>query len=322
MTDVCRIVALAGGVGGAKLADGLSRRLDELLTVIVNTGDDFDHLGFHISPDLDTVMYTLAGIANSTLGWGLEGESWSFMDQIAKLGGPDWFRLGDRDLATHAIRTDRLRAGESLSDVTETLCRLLGVRSRVLPMSDDPVRTLVHSRDKMLGFQEYFVKLRCAVPVSRIQYEGISSARINPRVLGIEKPTAVVICPSNPYLSIDPILGCPGSFEWLVGLAVPIIAVSPIVAGSAIKGPAAKIMGELGIDPSVVAIGEHYRDLIDGLVIDIADAALAGKIEAMGISVYVAQTVMKSDADRLHLADECLTFARTLGARHGHVVCQ
>ncbi|MBB5055203.1 LPPG:FO 2-phospho-L-lactate transferase [Afipia massiliensis] len=313
-----RIIALAGGVGGAKLADGLAQRLGEYLTVVVNTGDDFEHLGMHVSPDLDTVMYTLAGLANPSQGWGLEGESWVFMDQLSRLGGPDWFKLGDRDLATHAIRTSRLRGGATLSDVTEDLCGVLGIRSRILPMSDDSVRTMIQSDGKILGFQEYFVRLRCEVPVTSICFEGADRAKLNPRITKLhasERPAAVVICPSNPYLSIDPIMAVPGAREWLASLRVPVVAVSPIVAGSAIKGPAAKVMGELGIQVSASAIARHYRGVVSGLVIDVSDAALSNEIESMGLPVRVAQTVMSSAADRLALADECLEFARGLAGR-------
>lgn len=312
------IVALAGGVGGAKLADGLAQRLDERLTVVVNTGDDFEHLGMHVSPDLDTVMYTLAGLANPSQGWGLEGESWTFMDQLAKLGGPIWFKLGDRDLATHAIRTSRLRSGATLSEVTKNLCDVLGIRSRILPMSDDSVRTMIQTDGKVLGFQEYFVGLRCEVPVTGIRFEGADRAQLNPKLAELyatEVPAAVVICPSNPYLSIDPIMAVPGMQEWLAGFRVPVVAVSPIVAGSAIKGPAAKIMGELGIPASAVAIARHYRGVVSGLVIDVSDAGLSDEIESMGFAVRVAQTVMKSTADRIALADECLEFARELADR-------
>jgi LPPG:FO 2-phospho-L-lactate transferase len=310
------IVALAGGVGGAKLADGLARILGERLTVIVNTGDDFVHLGLHVSPDLDTVMYTLAGMANPQTGWGIAGETWSFMGQIERLGGPAWFKLGDRDLAIHVFRTERLAAGDTLSKVTAELCRSLGVAPRLLPMSDDPVRTTILSDDGELAFQDYFVRLACAVPVRGIRYDGAQKARINP-ALAVDgvKPDAIVVCPSNPYLSVDPILAVPGMRKWLAARRGPIVAVSPIVGGAAIKGPAAKIMAELGASVSVVGIARHYRGLVDGLVIDRVDADLTDEIAAEGIAVRVAPTVMSNDRDRVELAHVCLAFAEELARR-------
>jgi LPPG:FO 2-phospho-L-lactate transferase len=305
------VVALAGGVGGAKLADGLARLLGERLTVVVNTGDDFNHLGLHISPDLDTVMYTLAGIANPHTGWGIVGETWNFMGQIERLGGPTWFRLGDRDLATHVFRTQRLAAGETLSTVSADLRQALGV-----PMSDDPVRTMIRSDAGELPFQDYFVRLACAVPVRGIRYEGAQTARINPALaapgdapgVGSSGRGAIIICPSNPYLSVDPILALPGMREWLCGQGRPIVAVSPIVGGAAIKGPAAKIMAELGAKVSAAGIARHYRGLVDGLVIDEADAGLAEEIAAEGMAVRVAATVMSGTEGRVALARVCLDF--------------
>jgi LPPG:FO 2-phospho-L-lactate transferase len=201
--DSFPVLALAGGVGGAKRADGLSNRLAGALTMLVNTGDDFEHLGWHVSPDLDTVTYTLGGMANSTQGWGLENETWSFMDQLARIGGPAWFKLGDRDLATHAYRTHRLREGATLSQVTAELCTVFDIRSRILPMSDDPIRTLVYSGTEPYGFQEYFVRLGWGVPVSRISYDGIDGAPLTSFIGDLEQMQAIIICPSNPYLSID-----------------------------------------------------------------------------------------------------------------------
>src|SRR3984957_8381797 len=224
------VVALAGGVGGAKLADGLAQILRERLTVIVNTGDDFEHLGLHISPDLDTVMYTLAGIADPVQGWGIAGETWAFMDQISRLRGADWFRLGDRDLATHVIRTSRLKAGDTLTKITADLCGAFAILPRILPMTDDAVRTMVHSGDDVLAFQDYFVRLRCEPPVTKLSYRGAETARLSPDIAMIDgdaAPSAVVICPSNPYLSIEPILAVPGMRQWLGVLGVPVIAVSP-----------------------------------------------------------------------------------------------
>jgi LPPG:FO 2-phospho-L-lactate transferase len=304
-----RIVAFAGGVGGAKLADGLARLLGDRLAVVVNTGDDFEHLGLHVSPDLDTVMYTLAGIANPQTGWGIAGESWNFMDQIARIGGPTWFRLGDNDLATHAVRTQRLRAGHTLTAITAELCRGLQVAAAVIPMSDDPVRTVVATTDGELAFQDYFVRLACAVPVTGLRYDGAAAAKPSPALSKLENPAAIVICPSNPYLSIDPILAVPGVRTWMKAQHVPIVAVSPIVGGAAIKGPAAKIMQELGVAATAAAVARHYAGLIDGIVIDEVDAALRGEIEAAGIAVRIAPAVMRNSDDRLALARACLAFA-------------
>jgi len=309
------IVALAGGVGGAKLADGLARCVGADLTVIVNTGDDFEHLELHISPDLDTVMYTLAGIANPETGWGIAGETWHTLEQLARLGGPDWFKLGDRDLATHILRTQRLRAGERLTDITADLCRALGVTARVLPMSDDPVRTVVQSGEDRFPFQDYFVRLKCSVPVTRLHFDGAASAQPSPEVVAALRDrslAAVVLCPSNPYLSIDPILAVPGLRELIEQAAVPVVAVSPIIGGAAVKGPAAKIMTELGVTPSVTAIAEHHKGLIDGLMIDTVDAALAPRIEANDIRVATSPILMRDAQDRARLAEEAIAFAQEL----------
>jgi len=316
--DPHMIVALAGGVGGAKLADGLAKCLGEKLTVIVNTGDDFQHLGLHISPDLDTVMYTLAGIADPQTGWGIQGETWSFLDQIVRLGGEDWFRLGDRDLATHVLRSERLRRGDRLTAVTADFCRSLGIASAVLPMSDGRVSTLVHSGNDVLAFQDYFVRHRCAVPVTAVAHEGAESVQPTPEVvdaLTAEDLTAAIICPSNPYLSIDPILAIPSVRDLIVGADVPVIAVSPIIGGAAVKGPAAKIMAELGLKPSAATVADHYAGLITALLIDDVDRDLVDAIEARGIRARATATLMKTADDRRALARECIALAAELGQR-------
>jgi LPPG:FO 2-phospho-L-lactate transferase len=301
------IVALAGGVGGAKLAAGLARVLPpEDLVIAVNTGDDFEHLGLHVSPDLDTVMYTLAGIANPETGWGRADETWSFMEALARLGGPTWFRLGDRDLATNVERTRRLRAGETLSEVTRDLCARLGVMHAVVPMSDEPVRTVVHTDRGALEFQHYFVRDRCEPRVERIEYRGAAAARPSPALreaLGRRDLAGIVLCPSNPYLSVAPILAVPGVREAIAGRAV---AVSPIIAGRAVKGPAAKIMQELGIAPSALEVARYYRGIVRVLVIDRADSGLAASIEAVGIRPVLEDTLMAGDADRERLARACV----------------
>lgn len=318
MTTPRRVLALAGGVGGAKLVAGLAALLGERLTVLVNTGDDFEHLGLHISPDLDTVVYTLAGIANPATGWGIVDETWAFMDQIERLGGPTWFRLGDRDLATHIIRTERLRRGDTLTAITNDLCRAFDIRPTVLPMTDDPVRTIIHSGDETIAFQDYFVRQRCVPAVSRLSFAGAATARVNPCLDDLargDRPRAVILCPSNPWLSIAPILAVPGLPDRLKALGVPIVAVSPIVNGRAIKGPTAKIMGELGLEPSASAAARHYAGLIDGFIIDHGDAASADAIAVHGIAVETAQIVMRTMEDRVALARTCLAFASALADR-------
>ena len=313
------ILALAGGVGGAKLAAGLQSALDspaDLLTV-VNTGDDFEHLGFSICPDLDTVTYTLSGRANPETGWGLAGESWNFLEALGALGGEDWFRLGDRDLATHVERTRRLRAGESLSEVTSRLSSRLGVASRIAPMSDDPVRTVVETGDGELPFQEYFVRRRCEPEVKGLRFEGAAAARMSAAfesALADPSLEAVVVCPSNPYLSVDPILAVPGARDALARCRAPVVGVSPIVGGRAIKGPAAKIMGELGVEVSAAAVASRYRDILDGFVLDETDRDLVPRLESelSGLRLRAERTVMRSDEDRTRLAERVRAFARRL----------
>jgi LPPG:FO 2-phospho-L-lactate transferase len=312
------IVALAGGVGGAKLAEGLAGLVGSKLTVIVNTADDFEHLGLPISPDLDTVMYTLAGIANRETGWGVAGETWSFLDQIVRLGGPSWFRLGDRDLATHVLRALALRSGQTLTTVTADLCRRLGIAARVLPMSDDAVRTVVHTAEGDLPFQEYFVARKCEVVVSGFEFAGIERARPTEAVtqaLRDRELEAIILCPSNPFVSIDPILSVPGLRALIADAEVPVVAVSPIIAGAAVKGPAAKMMRELGLAPTPVTVAAHYRELVNGLVMDRADASFSNIVEAQGMAVCLTDALMRDEADRRRLAQQCLDFARSLALR-------
>ena len=305
------LLALAGGVGGAKLAAGLDRALGGALTVVVNTGDDFEHLGLSISPDVDTVMYTVAGINNPDTGWGLAGETWSFMAMLERLGGETWFRLGDQDLAIHVERTRRLASGESLSCVTSELCRTLGVRSRVVPMSDARVRTFVLTEQGELPFQHYFVRLRCEPAVRGLRFEGAADASMSEGFAeALRHPSlcGIVLCPSNPYLSIDPILNVQGVRGALAARRVPAVAVSPIVGGQALKGPAAKIMQELGREASAVEAARHYAGLIDGFVLDEVDAAQAPDIEALGLRACVSDTVMRDAASREALARRVLSF--------------
>jgi LPPG:FO 2-phospho-L-lactate transferase len=299
-----KIVALAGGVGGAKLADGLGQLLSpEDLVVVVNTGDDFEHLGLAISPDLDTVCYTLAGLANPETGWGRAGETFQALEAISRLGGPDWFLLGDRDLATHLERTRRLQEGRSLSQITAEFCRAWGVGWRVLPMSDQPVRTRVDTVEfGELAFQEYFVQRHCEPHVKGFRFAGIQSAQPAPGVLdAITAADGVVICPSNPWVSIDPILALPGLRTALE--AKPVVAVSPIIGGQTVKGPAAKMYAELGIEPSALAVARHYGKLVSAFVLDRVDAALATKTRT---TTFVTDTLMKSRQDRRRLAQDVL----------------
>lgn len=308
-----RVVALCGGVGGAKLALGLASVLEPgRLSLAVNTGDDFEFLGLHISPDLDTVLYTLAGLSDPVRGWGRADESWNFMVALGQLGGESWFSLGDRDLALHVERTRRLKAGETLSAVMGDLARRLGLRTDLLPMCDQPVRTMVHTADGALPFQHYFVKQRCAPAVTGISFAGVADAIANPalmRALADPELTAVVICPSNPFLSIDPILAVPDMRAALERTAAPVVVVSPIVGGQAVKGPTAKIMGELGLSVDSNAIAAHYVGLIDGIVIDHSDAADAQWLE---MPVHVTGTLMHSAEDKRNLAHAVLAFARSL----------
>lgn len=308
-----RCIALSGGVGGGKLALGLAQILgpDEL-TIVANTGDDFEHLGLTICPDIDTVVYTLAGLANPETGWGRAGESWQAMETLETLGGETWFRLGDKDLALHLARSHRLAQGESLSAVTAGLAGNLGVHHPVLPMSDQHVRTIVATDRGEMPFQEYFVKNRCEPEVTGFRFAGIDEAAPAPGLItALNDPAldAIVICPSNPFISIDPILSLPDIKAAIDACPAPVIAVSPIVGGAALKGPAAKILAELGRNSDAAAIAGHYGDLLDGFVIDTEDAALESVLTADRRAVLVTQTVMRSLDDRIALARDVLAFA-------------
>jgi LPPG:FO 2-phospho-L-lactate transferase len=310
-----RLVALSGGVGGAKLALGLAHLLGERLAVIVNTGDDFRHLGLHVSPDVDTALYTLAGIVNPHTGWGRREETWTFMHALAGLGGPDWFKLGDGDLATHVVRTARLAAADSLTAITADLARRLGVAARVLPMSDEPVRTLLETDRGTLAFQDYFVREQCRPVVKAIHYEGAAGARLTQQVveaLAAPDLAGVIICPSNPWLSVDPILAVEGMRTALRTRGVPVVAVSPIIAGQAVKGPTAKIMGELGVVRDCRSIVRHYDGLIDGIVIDEQDRSLTPEIP---LPVLSTRTLMLTLDDKIALAKACLSFCLRLAQR-------
>ncbi len=299
------LLALAGGVGGAKLALGLARLLPpDLLTIVVNTGDDESLHGLHVSPDLDTVMYTLASQVNEEAGWGLREDTWRVLEALGCLGGETWFKLGDRDLATHIRRTQLLHEGHTLTWVTRYLCERFGVRHAIVPMSDDPVRTVVETERGTMSFQEYFVKHRCAPRVRALKYEDAEAARPSPAfVEALARAGAVILCPSNPFLSIAPILAVPGVRVELAAVKGSRIAVSPIIGGRAIKGPAAKLFEELSGEPaSCVAVARLYRDLCTHFVMDREDEASKPEVEALGYTVAVAQTLMSTAEDKVALA--------------------
>lgn len=306
-----KVVALAGGVGGAKLALGLQEVLPPgALTVLVNTGDDFEHWGLSICPDIDTVMYNLAGINNPEFGWGREGETFYALETMSQFGGEDWFRLGDRDLAVHLRRTEWLRQGISLSEVTDRLRRSLAIPSQILPMSDKPIRTLVHTDEGDLPFQHYFVRLRCEPILIDLSFLGAGDATLNSMAQrALERADAIVLCPSNPYLSIDPILSVPGLRAFLRQTKTPVVAVSPIVSGQAIKGPAAKIMRELGVLISPHTVVDRYDDFLRGFVIDKADSDWR---ESIQVPTLVTDTIMRTLADKQRLAEQVLAFADRL----------
>jgi LPPG:FO 2-phospho-L-lactate transferase len=300
-----KITALAGGVGGAKFAHGLSRILEpEDLTVIVNTGDDFVHLGLYICPDLDTVCYTLGDMANPVTGWGRAEETWNSITSLEDLGGPGWFRLGDKDLGTHLERTRRLHENTPLSTITRDFCSRWGIKHTILPMSDSPVRTIVETEEGPLPFQHYFVQRQCAPRVNGFRFEGINSARPAPGVSeALDAADVVILCPSNPWVSIDPILNLIGK------ITKPVFAISPIIGGRAVKGPAAKMFAEMGMEPSALAVARHYQDLLRGFVIDNTDQMLADQIR---IKTLVTDTIMNNVADRTRLAEDVLHFIGSL----------
>jgi len=306
------LVTLCGGVGAARMLSGLVRVVPPAeITAIVNVGDDMVLHGLHISPDLDTVIYTLAGLDNRDTGWGMAGESWNTMEELGRIGGEDWFRLGDRDLATHLFRTGHLRAGRTLSEVTNQLTARRGIDVRLLPMSDDPVRTRVTLSEESVfgpagtevGFQDYFVRLRHSVAVHAVHFEGAESATAAPGVLeSLEAAERIVVCPSNPVVSIGPVLAVPGVQAALAAARARVIAVSPIVAGAALKGPADRLMAELGSEPSVAGVARLYAPWVSTLVIDTADAERAGDVEAEGLRCIVTPTVMSTPERAADLA--------------------
>lgn len=309
-----RIVALSGGVGGAKLALGL-KKCESDLSIIANTGDDFEHLGLSVSPDIDTMTYTLAGIANPETGWGRADESWSFMESLAMLGGETWFRLGDKDLALNVLRTNLLKYGATLSEVTARVVENLGLSSEIIPMTDSTVRTIFQTDHGVLEFQDYFVRLQCQPVVTSIEFQGADNAKPSPRfaaLLSDPDVGAFVICPSNPLISIDPILAIPSVRSMLSKHPSPVIAVSPLVGGQSIKGPTSKLMSELGLGASSREIANYYSDFIDGFVLDHRDSSLAEDIEKNGIRTLCSDIVMSTLEDRCRLAREILEFEAIL----------
>jgi len=305
------VLALAGGVGGGKLACGLAAVLPpDRLATVVNTADDFVHLGLHISPDVDSVLYALADQNDLERGWGLACETWNFMAAMERLRGEIWFKLGDRDLATHVLRTEALAAGRSLSEVTALLAGRLGISHAVVPMSDDPVRSIVETDEGALDFQDYFVRRQCEPVFRSVRFQGGESAAPSAGLRdALGRAQAVVITPSNPFVSIDPILALKGIRDALRRPQRAVVAVSPIVSGKAIKGPLGKMMSELGIEPSALGVAQHYGRLVGGWVIDEVDQALAPSIEALGCRVKVCNTIMRTLDEKAKLAQDAVQLA-------------
>ncbi|HTV64757.1 MAG TPA: 2-phospho-L-lactate transferase [Bryocella sp.] len=309
------IVVFTGGTGGAKLVQGLQQRVAaDKLTVIVNTGDDLEWWGLHVSPDIDSVLYALAGLLSTDRGWGVEGDSFRCLERMKQLGEPSWFSLGDLDLATHLTRTAMLRAGRTLSEATAELARKFGICTRVLPMSDDRVSTMLDTAKGTLTFQEYFVRERYQVEARAVRFECAEKARPAPGVIeSVERAEAIFLAPSNPVTSIGPILAVPGIREALRQATAPIIAVSPIVGGTAVSGPAAKLMEMMGWPSSVAGIAQAYEDFLDALVVDHADEREAKELRRRGLHVHCTQTLMRSPEDKLQLAQSVLNITRTIG---------
>ncbi|UVO54244.1 2-phospho-L-lactate transferase [Sphingomonas sp. SUN039] len=303
-----KVAVLTGGVGGAKFVLGLQHCAGiERLTAIVNTGDDFRHLGLHISPDIDTLLYTLSGQSDAVQGWGRAGERWAFMAALKALGGPDWFNLGDGDLALHVWRSDQLRQGKTPSAITTEIAECWGIGATILPMSDDPVATWLDTDEGSLAFQNYFVERQCRPVVGKIRFEGAAGAKPAPGVVAaIEEADMVFIAPSNPYLSVDPLLAVRDIATALRNTAAPVIAISPLVGGKAVKGPTTKLMSELGIDPDNRAIAAHYEGIIDGMIHDAGDAGPAS------LPACATATLMSDLSDKIRVAQAACDFARTL----------
>ncbi len=305
---------MAGGVGGGKFARGLTAVLPpDQLAVVVNTADDFVHLGLHICPDIDSVLYAIADLNDLDRGWGLAGETWNFMDALRRLGAPDWFQLGDRDLAMHVLRTEALAVGQGLSAITAMLAARMGIKHMVAPMTDQAVRSVVDTDEGALAFQDYFVKRQCRPAFRGVTFQDAENAKASATLdEALKKATVILIAPSNPYVSVDPILSIPNVRDGIRRSQAPVVAVSPIVGGAAIKGPLAKMMRELGLEPSTLEIARHYGALVNGWIVDRSDRDGVPALEAMGCRVHVTDTVMRSVEDKARLAREALDFAHSL----------
>ena len=305
-------LVLTGGVGGAKLCQGLSEVLEpEQVLFVVNTGDDFHHLGLHISPDLDSLTYALSGLASVERGWGRDDETWNCLETLKTLDGDTWFQLGDRDLALHLKRSADLASGKTLSEATASITKALGISHRLVPMSDDPVRTFVDTDEGLLAFQKYFVARRCEPKVRGLVYEGAETAAPQREIsafLQSDRLRGIIICPSNPMLSIEPILAAAGIREMLLGSPAPVVAVSPIIDGAAVKGPTAKIFSELGEQVSAVAVANRYEDLLDGFILDQKDQNLVGEITSLSLATTAIPTLMLTNIDKKRLAEDVLKF--------------
>ena len=305
-----KVLALSGGIGGAKLALGLYHVLEPgHLTVLANTGDDFEHFGLSISPDIDTLMYTLAGVSNKDQGWGRANETWSFMEAVKELSGEDWFNLGDRDLATNVLRTSRLRMGKSLGEITKEFCEKLGVHAEILPMSNEPVRTMVKTLEGDVPFQQYFVRDRCSSIVTGFEFDGVEAAQPNHELVNAIADSefdAIIFCPSNPFISIDPILSVAGYKEALMKSETPVVGISPIIGSDSVKGPTAKIMKELGMPVSSLSVAKHYKEILDGFIVDTQDDLTA---EDAGIPVYKTNIMMDTFEKKKTLARETMGFS-------------
>ena len=305
------IVALAGGVGAAKFLRGLVDLVDpETLTIISNTGDDLERFGLHVSPDIDI---TLAGLVDEERGWGIRGDTFEALAMLQRYGEAGWFNLGDRDLATHILRTERLRAGENLTGVTKSLCQALNVRSHILPMCDQAVPTLIRTPAGLFHFQEYLVQRGGREDVLEVIFQGVEQSRPAAGVCAaLAQAEAILICPSNPIISIGTILAVPGVRQAIVDSPAPVVAVSPIVAGKTLKGPADLMLRGLGLEVSACGVAQYYGNLLHGMVIDAQDTHLRPRLAGMGLRVEVTNTVMRSLEDKRALARTALTLARTL----------
>ena len=305
-----RVAILSGGIGGVKLVEGLQELLPaEALSVICNTGDDQEFWGLHVSPDVDTVMYTLSGLVNREQGWGLDAETFQALELLERYGEPTWFKLGDRDLATHILRTDGLREGRRLTEVTAELARRLGIGCAVIPMSDDRVRTIVVTPDGDLDFQDYFVRRRFEPPVDEVRYDGAADAMPSPEALAaILGADTLIFAPSNPIASIGPILAVRGLRQAIAQAPGLRVAISPLIGGDAVKGPTVPMMQSAGLPISPLGIAQAYEGLIDALVIDKQDVAFKPDLEALGLRVLVTETLMEGFEGRLRLAAEVLDF--------------